>query len=155
MSEGLRKQQVIGAANDSGGNSDASDHHHVRPSGLTKNEILVWESLNDRNGPLKAYEILDNLKEKGVRAPMTVYRALEGLEAKGLIHKLEGLNSFVMCNHAEPHKLQVFLVCEECPTVNEVDIDGLEAMLAPFAKEAGFSMETARLEVRGRCDVCV
>ena len=43
-----------------------------RPSGLTKNEKLVWDALAACNEPKKAYEILDMLKEKGVRAPMTV-----------------------------------------------------------------------------------
>ncbi|MEL7487142.1 MAG: hypothetical protein AAGJ87_08005, partial [Pseudomonadota bacterium] len=63
----------------------------ARPNGMTRNEALVWDTLSHGRDPLKAYEILDQLKEKGVRAPMTVYRALDGLEKKGFIHKLEGL----------------------------------------------------------------
>ncbi|MEQ8935554.1 MAG: hypothetical protein RIE56_07165, partial [Amphiplicatus sp.] len=47
------------------------DDARKRPAGLTKNEKLVWDVLADGADPLKAYEILDLLKEKGVRAPMT------------------------------------------------------------------------------------
>lgn len=126
-----------------------------RPSGLTKNEKLVWDALAGCAEPKKAYEILDLLKEKGVRAPMTVYRALGGLESKGVIHKLDGLNSFVLCNHEGPHEVQAFLVCETCATVVEVDIDAASVSVAPAVKREGFDMHTARLEIRGVCGGCI
>lgn len=131
---------------------DPGDCRH--PAGLTRNESLVWDSLNMSLEPLKAYEILDKLKERGVRAPMTVYRALEGLEQKGFIHKLEGLNSFVLCRHEGPHDVQVFLVCETCASAREVEIDGIEAALLPVIRRAAFQLKTARLEARGQCGNC-
>ena len=74
-------------AKDINGEGD-SDDGRTSPDGLTKNESLVWSTLSGVTEPMKAYEILDQLKSDGVRAPMTVYRALDGLEQKGLIHKL-------------------------------------------------------------------
>lgn len=124
------------------------------PEGLTKNEVLVWDALSGGDEPLKAYEILDNLKERGVRAPMTVYRALDGLEQKGHIHKLEGINSFVLCNHNGPHSIQAFLICDDCASAEEIELETVEANLAPVFRRAGFKMETARLEVRGHCAAC-
>lgn len=126
----------------------------LRPSGLSKNEKLVWDALAAHGEPLKAYEILDILKEKGVRAPMTVYRALDGLEEKGHIHKLEGLNAFVLCNHEGPHQVQTFLVCETCSTVQELEVVAVEADIAPAVKAASFDMHTARLEIKGNCSTC-
>lgn len=125
-----------------------------RPAGLTKNEKLLWDVLSGRDGPLKAYEILDLLKEKGVRAPMTVYRALDGLEAKGVIHKLDAMKAFVRCNHEAPHEVQAFLVCEICSFVKEIEIDAVATGIAPIVRRAGFDMHVARLEVRGVCDNC-
>jgi Fur family zinc uptake transcriptional regulator len=125
-----------------------------RPAGLTKNERLVWDALSEGQGPLKAYEILDRLKEKGVRAPMTVYRALGGLEEKGIVHKLDGLNSFVRCTHEGPHEVQAFLVCLICSTAKEIEIDAVATGIAPAVRRAGFDMHLARLEVRGVCDSC-
>lgn len=125
-----------------------------RPTGLAKNEKLVWDTLASTHEPLKAYEILDTLKEKGVRAPMTVYRALEGLEKKGHIHKLDGLNAFVLCNHEGPHVVQTFLVCEACSTVKELEVVAVEADIAPAVRAAEFDMHTARLEIKGTCVVC-
>jgi len=125
------------------------------PDGLTKNEALVWDTLISGDEPLKAYEILDNLKEKGVRAPMTVYRALDGLEQKGHIHKLEGINSFVLCNHNGPHSIQAFLICDDCASAEEIEVETVESNLAPVFRRSGFKMATARLEVRGQCSNCI
>lgn len=124
------------------------------PSGLSKNEKLVWSVMAGKSEPLKAYEILDQLKGKGVRAPMTVYRALDGLEAKGVIHKLEGLNAFLLCNHEGPHPVQTFLVCETCSKVEELEVVSVEANIAPAVKAAAFKMHTARLEIKGACEDC-
>jgi Fur family zinc uptake transcriptional regulator len=126
-----------------------------KPQGLTKNEKLVWQTLSGAKEPLKAYEILDQLKEAGVRAPMTIYRALTGLEEKGVIHKLDGMNAFVLCNHAGPHEVQAFLVCNNCATVAEIDMDAVGSGVAPAVRRAGFDMHSARLEVRGLCESCV
>lgn len=133
---------------------DGEDGDSREHSGLTRNESLVWEALTEVGGPLKAYEILDRLKEKGVRAPMTVYRALEGLEIKGFIHKLEGINAFVPCKHEGPHEVQVFLVCESCASAKEVELDIIEANLRPLVRRSSFQMKTARLEARGVCKDC-
>ena len=130
------------------------DSLNKRPAGLLKNEKLVWDTLAASRDPLKAYEILDKLKELGVRAPMTVYRALDGLEAKGHIHKLDGMNAFVLCNHEGPHVVQTFLVCESCSTVKELQVVAVEADIAPAVRAADFDMHTARLEIKGNCYAC-
>ncbi len=124
------------------------------PAGLSKNETLVWETLAAGDDPLKAYEILDQLKERGVRAPMTVYRALDGLEGKGHIHKIDGMNAFVLCNHEGPHMVQTFLVCEKCSNVKELEMVAVEAGILDAVRKSSFEMNTARLEIKGECEVC-
>ncbi|WP_425410962.1 Fur family transcriptional regulator [Hyphococcus sp.] len=137
------------------GNRAANDDaERKRPAGLLKNEKMVWDILAASKDPLKAYEILDKLKERGVRAPMTVYRALQGLEAKGHIHKLDGLNAFVLCTHEGPHMVQTFLVCDSCQNVEELEVVAVEADIAPAVRAASFDMHTARLEIKGHCISC-
>lgn len=138
----------------------AHDHHTspVSPD-LTKNERLVYEVMETINKPQKAYDLLDILKGRGVRAPMTIYRALEGLEQKGLVHKLDALNAFVLCNHDEPHPIQTFLVCDNCSSVQEIEgsvstAPSVEGNIMAVAAEKGFRMEAARLEVKGLCTEC-
>ena len=139
---------------DCGHDDHMHENHKKKPAGLPKNENLVWEVLAAAQEPLKAYEILDKLKDKGVRAPMTIYRALDGLELKGHIHKLDGMNAFVLCNHEGPHMVQTFLVCENCSTVQELEVRAVEADIAPAVSAAEFKMTTARLEIKGYCRSC-
>ena len=122
----------------------AHDHHHEDfLSSLTKNEGLVYAALKSAGQPLKAYDLLDILKSKGVRAPMTIYRALEGLETKGHVHKLDALNAYVLCNHDEPHQVQSFLAGNGdglgqrhdaallSLRVNDPDPGGIDLIVAP------------------------
>lgn len=135
--------------------SDAgSDNAREAPGGLSKNETLVWETLSAGSDPLKAYEILDQLKDRGVRAPMTVYRALDGLESKGHIHKLDAMNAFVLCTHEGPHLVQTFLVCVQCSAVEELQMITVEDNIMTAVRAAEFSMTNARLEITGRCKSC-
>ena len=46
---------------------------------LTKNQSLVFDALSQAGAPLSAYGILDLLRDKGFRAPLQVYRALDKL----------------------------------------------------------------------------
>ena len=119
-----------------------------------KNERLVHAVLSDAEEPLKAYEILHRLKDKGVRAPMTVYRALHRLEGWGLVHKVDGINAYVLCKHAKAHSVQAFFVCENCARVIELDMVNVEADILSTVDASGFEMRSARLEVKGNCGQC-
>ena len=66
---------------------------------LTKNQSLVFETLQRADQPISAYTILDRLRDHGFRAPLQVYRALDKLVEAGLVHRLESLNAFVACAH--------------------------------------------------------
>lgn len=127
---------------------------HSANDGLTRNETLVMGALRTAGGPLKAYDILDRLKDDGVRAPMTVYRALDGLTSKGLVQKVETLNAFVPCARPGRHEVQMFLVCDSCGAVREIEIGSIEADLGALAKVTDFTLRTARLEVQGVCSGC-
>ena len=85
---------------------------------------------------------------------MTIYRALEGLEGKGHIHKIDGMNAFVLCNHQGPHLVQTFLVCEKCSNVNELEMVAIEADILAAVRKSSFEMNTARLEIKGECEKC-
>lgn len=148
-------------AHDGDGSGNGRDDHHrhndgprERPAGLTKNETMVWDVLDQAGEPLKAYEVLDRLKARGVRAPMTVYRALDGLVGKGFVHKLDALNAFMLCTHDGPHDMQAFLVCDECAGVTEFELEAGSAGIQPVLRNSGFDMRAARLEIHGLCQNC-
>ena len=89
-------------------------HGHDHPD-LTRNQSLVFNALTRAPGPLSAYSLLDQLRDKGLRAPLQVYRALDKLVAFGMVHRLESLNAFVACRHpdCETHENIAFTICEE------------------------------------------
>lgn len=125
-------------------------------SGLTKNQELVFDALNRAQGPLSAYALLDQLREKGFRAPLQVYRALEKLQSAGLVHRLESLNAFVACAHPHDHDhgLMAFAICEGCGQVTEFSDAMIEERLGEWATKTGFHADHTTIEIRGRCGSC-
>lgn len=123
---------------------------------LTKNQALVMGALSDAPGPLSAYTILDQLRDKGFRAPQQVYRALDKLMESGLVHRLESLNAFVACNHpgCDNHDFTAFMICENCDRVIEITDKALAQRLKKLARDANFALTKTTIETRGRCEAC-
>ena len=66
-----------------------------RPAGMNVEE--VYDALRTLNRPMSAYQVLDQVREHGISAPPTVYRALEQLVEQGRVHRLESMNAYVAC----------------------------------------------------------
>ena len=124
----------------------------ARPKGNM--DQLVAEALRAASRPLSAYELIDRLRNHGVSAPTTVYRALNRLIAAGQVHRLESLNAFVSCAGDCQHGTAVFAICGTCGTVAEFDDDVVAKRLAAWAHRAKFSLERTTIELRGRCGTC-
>ncbi|MEM9177060.1 MAG: transcriptional repressor, partial [Myxococcota bacterium] len=71
--------------------------------------------------PVKAYEMIDVLRETGVGAakPATVYRALDYLAGHGLVHKIHSLNAYVPCQDPARSEDCQLLICDQCEKVLE------------------------------------
>ena len=122
---------------------------------LTKNQILVLNTLTAAPKPLTAYSLLDRLKEHGIKAPPQIYRALEKLLAVGLIHKIESINSFVACQHSGcAHQISGFVICDGCDQVCEIIDDNLESQIRSVAKTAGLVPRKSTTEIHGLCSSC-
>lgn len=127
---------------------------------LTKNQLSVLEKLERASGPLSAYTLLDQLREKGFRAPLQVYRALDTLVKNGLVHRLESLNAFVAC--AEPHEhgqahrhgMTAFAICDRCGQVTELSDEAIGDRLGEWVGSTGFVASRAVIEFRGTCGKC-
>ena len=138
-------------------NQETHAHDHGRaPSDLTRNQSLVFGALSRAEGPLSAYTILDQLRDDGFRAPLQVYRALDKLVETGMVHRLESLNAFVACSHpgCDSHETIAFAICETCGKVTEISDQALETRLRDLAREDGFTVKRAVVELRGLCAGC-
>lgn len=86
----------------------AASNAEERP--LTRNEDLVLEMLEAADRPVKAYQLLDALHDEGLRAPMTIYRALGALIERGHAKKIASLNAYI----AAGKNAAAFVVCRKC-----------------------------------------
>lgn len=125
-------------------------------SELTKNQLSVLEKLEAASAPLSAYTLLDQLRERGFRAPLQVYRALDALVKGGLVHRLESLNAFVACAepHDHSHSMTAFAICDVCGQVAEFSDHDVGHRLDEWVRSTGFAAKKAVIEFRGTCAKC-
>lgn len=134
--------------------------HACRERGLRLTPIRarVLGLIADAGRPLKAYDLLDQVREgegPGAAAPPTVYRALDFLLANGFIHKLQSVNAFVACHHPNTAQHSVpFLICDRCHNAVELEDVHVVAALDARARALGFEPQAQTLEVHGLCAAC-
>ena len=121
---------------------------------LTKNQSLVLEALRKAKHPVGAYELLDQLREHGLRAPLQIYRTLDQLIELKIVHRLESLNAWTLCCDAEHDSTPVFAICNDCCIVREYFDETLSSNIANISKQSGFVADRSIIEIHGRCDQC-
>jgi Fur family zinc uptake transcriptional regulator len=134
----------------------AEQHCALRGCKLTALRRRVLELVLQQQGVIKAYQVLAALqKERGGAAPPTVYRALDFLVEQGLLHRVEALNGFVVCDHLGCQHECLFLVCEHCGSVAEVDAATCLASLNSATSGLGFTLRPQNLVLAGTCQNCI
>lgn len=112
---------------------------------------LVWHS----HEPVKAYEVLDRLREshRGA-APPTVYRALDFLREQGLVHRIASMNAYIGCGMPQRIHDGQFLICHACGEVAEINDAAITRLLSRKAGALGFHIDNETIEIRGLCRAC-
>jgi Fur family zinc uptake transcriptional regulator len=104
--------------------------------------------------PMSAYAILDRVRNAGISHPPTVYRALNDLMQKGMVHRLQSRSAFVACDHGACDGKLAFAICRRCDKVVEIPLsDEDQAGLLGLAPDE-ISPEQVTLEIAGLCVVC-
>ena len=133
----------------------SSNHtHNKKDQTLTKNQRIVLNLLQDSGEPLKAYYILDSLKKEGLNSPLQVYRALDKLVELGKIHKVESLNSFIICNNSNCASNTAFTICERCGKVKEIKNNNLTEGVNELVRENKLNITRYNLEFYVVCNTC-
>jgi Fur family transcriptional regulator, zinc uptake regulator len=118
----------------------------------------VFEEIASTQASVGAYEVLDRLAKKGTRlAPISVYRALDALLEAGVVHRLESKNSYFACRRMHKPRTgrpPIFLSCEKCGAVQEVDGDEIFRAIDHAADEVQFETRVRFVEVSGTCQEC-
>ena len=121
---------------------------------LGPNESLVLAVLSRAARPLGAYQILDETRAHGIRAPQQVYRALERLMAGDLVHRIESLNAYQPCRHGPQRHDAAFAICRHCGSAAELAHPPVPPELEQAAGALGFAVESVRIELSGACASC-
>lgn len=126
-----------------------------QPAPLPAHAERVLELLHASDKPLVAYDILEKLRHHGVKAPPTVYRALDALVRRGLAHRVESLNAYVACHTHHTHeKASHFAVCRACGGTTEIHNHQLIHLLEEISNQLNFKTDNAVLELLGTCAAC-
>ncbi len=127
-----------------------------RGARLTPLRRRVFELVLDAGQPVTAYELLGQLAvDGGNPAPPTIYRALEFLQAHGLVHRLASQSRWVVCDHPDESHGGLFLVCSDCGRAVEWSDAHLAQAVNACAREAGFRVGSEVMpEVEGTCADC-
>ena len=126
-----------------------------RGSRLTGQRRDVLNCVAQSHSAVGAYDIIERMAGHGPRpAPITVYRALDFLEAHGLVHKIESRNAFVACSHSHEGQPAALLICEHCGMVAELDSPDTFETLVRAASAQGFQPNRTVVEMSGLCAAC-
>lgn len=129
----------------------------ARGARFTSQRRRVYELVIAAAAPVTAYELLSKLAADGGKpAPPTVYRALEFLQAHGLVHRLASQSRYVACDHPEDDRHGgLFLVCSHCGRALEWNDTQVAESVSRAARRAGYRLEDDVLpEVEGVCPEC-
>lgn len=115
----------------------------------------VYELLLRHDRPVGAYELLDELKSlRPKAAPVTVYRALDFLLERGLVHRVNALNAFSACRGHEADHRGLVLICRSCKATVELEDHKVDNTIRKCAAELGFETGDGPVEVLGMCAAC-
>ena len=88
---------------------------------LTPSRTLVIKTLSKQKKPISAYELRDEINNKGnVNINISqIYRVLEFWIDLGLIHKISSINKFLLCITPEEKHTHMLNFCTVCEKVFE------------------------------------
>jgi Fur family zinc uptake transcriptional regulator len=126
---------------------------HQMPN-LSRNQSAILACLRKVGEPLSAYAILDRVRKAGISHPPTVYRALNELMQKGLVHRLESRSAFIACGHGVCDGKFAFAVCRACGKVVEISLSEKDQAALLALAPGGIAAEQVTLEITGLCEAC-
>jgi Fe2+ or Zn2+ uptake regulation protein len=122
---------------------------------LTEPRRVVAQLIAARGGHFTAQDLVDDaqVRRRGI-GRATIFRALDLLTGLGLLERLDlptGEHAYVACAPARHHH---HVVCSGCGRTTEVDDAVMGDAVDTIQRRTGWTVETHRLELYGRCPRC-
>jgi Fur family transcriptional regulator, zinc uptake regulator len=133
--------------------SRGADRRRPEPAKRSReqNDALVIDVLAQSNGPIGAYEIARRGTATGYRIePTQIYRVLSRLIKRGLVHRFETIQAFIL--KTEP--FDACLICDHCHSLHLITYPDILVCLAECAREADFVVGKTVVEIHGCCALC-
>lgn len=124
---------------------------------LTPLRETVLDLLLQYHGVLKAYQLLNDMQALRENvAPPTVYRALDFWVTQGILHKVQSLGGYILCQHDDHKHCQqgLILLCEECQNIFEQCGSVKSEELRNELAQKGFKINMDQLVITGTCQAC-
>ena len=110
-----------------------------------------------RGAPAVPGDIHDLLRSHGEKIGLaTVYRHLQAMTDAGevdVVRTPDGQASYRGCGQAT-HDHHHHLICRQCGRTVELELDGIEELIARLASENGYTEVDHSIELRGLCPAC-
>ncbi|BBM89628.1 zinc uptake regulation protein [Spirochaetota bacterium] len=110
------------------------------------------------HAPIKAYKIIAALKKNHAKkiSPPLVYRALDVLLKKGVVHKLEKLRAFIICDHpGAVHNQCAIFYCTQCHRIQEICSHDFRHFIQKSQTSHDIQIEKSTVELYGKCARCL
>ena len=122
---------------------------------MNNNEIVL-NIIKKSSKNLSAYQILDKFQKIKKVHPTTVYRSLEFLINRGIIHKSNINKTYVVCRHSGQHKHDqntLLAICKKCGNTEELIKEMFEPIFK-MKKFKKFDLSFFNLEILTKCRSC-
>lgn len=128
-------------------------HQHHLP--LTHQRETIAMALFESEHHLSVDELAELLRERGDHVgKATIYRTLNLMVEAGLAREHDFGEGFKRYEHQAGEARHDHLVCTNCGTVVRFSRPMVDELQMEIAAEAGFVVETRRLEIYGLCSAC-
>ena len=115
----------------------------------------IFELLLNSYKPLKAYEIVDMLRNIGRKVQAaTVYRILDVLINLGLVHRINALNAYIPCTGNHDDKFAIIFICSKCAKTSEIDDPVICDTIQKKFYDLGMHINNNCIEISGTCKKC-
>ena len=124
---------------------------------LTPSRTLVIKTLSKHKKPISAYELRDEINNKGdVNINISqIYRVLEFWIDLGLIHKISSINKFLLCITPEEKHTHMLNFCTVCEKVFETCNEQMGLNLKKSTAKLDLSFnDTRSVEIPVICPEC-
>ncbi len=126
---------------------------------LTPLRTEVMNTFIKKGSSLKANEVINyvNTKRSNTK-PIVIYRVLNFLVEKKVLHKIQSQNIFILCTDnvcSQNSGNKIFLSCKNCKQIKEIGDKVFLEKIKNLCSSNNFTLKDSTIELNGYCNNCM